>query len=101
MRRILLLLIPVLIAGCKSKSVEISRDQYGNRWPFSVDSGKIKCIDGSVVFEANSYEYGVNGTSKMRGYNKIEDIWLDDPNLPGTGMDIGFVLEIGNNLCDK
>lgn len=109
---------------------EISKKQFGEKWPLSINSGVVKCLpigNGSVVFEADDKIYAVNGTAKgfakQMGFIPIEEIWLDDPkffdvaqelaeseNKPVSEMlkllgkpskiDIGPVLDAGVKLCN-
>lgn len=109
---ILKIAIAILLTGCgNEQSVEsssthekaITKAEYGTKWPFTVESGTLKCVDGSVIFTANGKTYGVNGASKSHGYADIEEIWAVDSSLSDGNskirMDIGIVLADGVNLC--
>jgi len=65
----------------------LSKVQFGDKWPLSVDKGVVKCLpigNGAVVFEAKGKVYAVNGTArgfaKKRGFLLIDEIWINDPN---------------------
>ena len=80
------LVIP-LIANADSQQ-EISKQQFGAKWPLSVSSGMIKCLPigrGAVIFESQEKTYAVNGIAKgvarEYGFSNIEEIWLDDPEF--------------------
>lgn len=80
------LVIP-LFANADSQQ-EISKQQFGAKWPLSVPSGMVKCLPigrGAVVFESQEKTYAVNGIAKgvARKYefSNIEEIWLDDPEF--------------------
>lgn len=87
----------------------LRRSEFGSKWPLSVDEGTVVCIQdaGRVVifFESDGTRYAVNGTSKgpttMARFRlqRINDIWLDNPELPGTKISIGPVLDAGLRLC--
>lgn len=127
---ILVLCFSVLSTQAAARNqMTISKDQFGDKWPLSVNSGVVECLaigNGSVVFEAKGKTYAVNGTAKgfakRYGFHSIEDIWLDDPkffemaqeiakseNEPvdevmksmgtPTKIDIGPVLDSGLKLC--
>lgn len=61
-------------------SVEISANEFGKKWPFTVASGKLMCADpGAVTFAANGKVYAVNGLAKSNRKNaEIREIWKDD-----------------------
>ena len=66
----------------------ITKEQFGERWPLSVNAGIVKCLaigNGSVVFEVDGKTYAVNGTAKgfakKHNFYPIENIWLDDPGF--------------------
>lgn len=123
---IALLLIPSISFAESEKA--ISKQQFGDKWPLSVDSGVVKCLpigNGAVVFEAKGKTYAVNGTAqgfaKKRGFLLIDEIWINDPNyhqmikeiaasekqpvkeimkiIKPTKVSIGPVLDSGVSLC--
>lgn len=77
-------------------------------WPFTVPEGTLLCapygVGGtqqSVTFVANRTMYAVNGTAKGTGqFEAIESIWKDNPEIPGTKVNIGPMLEKGLSLCN-
>ncbi|PJN24048.1 DUF2511 domain-containing protein [Kitasatospora sp. CB02891] len=73
-------------------------------WPFTVDSGTLRCWTHSgVTFQpsGSTTEYGLNGSARTMGYSGPEAIWAVDPALPGSGLrlDLGGAIAIGNALC--
>lgn len=121
------LLLSLLIA-CSNDTNEksVSRSEFGDRWPLSVEEGTVKCLsNGAVIFVAAGREYGVNGFAKSRGYQAIDIIWakdfarydkMADEIAAGTKTplsevkeslgpvfrkDIGPVLDLGLSLCDR
>ncbi|KKZ14006.1 MAG: hypothetical protein TQ37_02535 [Candidatus Synechococcus spongiarum 15L] len=123
------LVIP-LFANADSQQ-EISKQQFGAKWPLSVPSGMVKCLPigrGAVVFESQEKIYAVNGIAKgvarKHRFSNIEEIWLDDPEfykiaeeaarmedipvekaikLMGgpTKINIAPVLDAGARLCNR
>lgn len=79
----------------------VSRKQFGDTWPLTVEEGHIRCLSGqAVVFSAGGYVYAVNGTAKGRDkYRDIDEIWRDDPVYPGLKINIGPLLDYGLSLC--
>ena len=83
---------------------KISRQEFGTDWPFTVDEGLLTCKGsggvGEVVFTAKGASYAVNGVAKgTKRYRPIEDVWAENPSLPGTKKNIGPIIERGLRLC--
>jgi hypothetical protein len=80
----------------------ITRDEFGDDWPFTVEGGVLRCEGeggvGAVIFEAEETEYGVNGVAKSQGYADIEPIWADEPST-GAKKNIGPIIDRGLELC--
>lgn len=106
----------------------IYRKSFPGRWPFTVDSGVVKCVQyeapginpammRGIVFEANGIIYSVNGTAKSRskefGYHPVQEIWAVDTSMTNDAIrrgvprdeaevmvNIGDVLDWGLTLCN-
>ncbi|MFJ6616663.1 hypothetical protein ACIQOW_03640 [Kitasatospora sp. NPDC091335] len=87
-------------AGGGSHERFITRTSGLTPWPFTVESGVLRCRPGQqVTFEAGSREYGVNGLAQAR-YPKPFPVWADDLALGnGLKVDISAVLNVGLALC--
>jgi hypothetical protein len=94
-----------------SNEIEISREEYGAAWPFTVDRGILKGVrvgktsDGSplahLTFTAQGKVYAVNGLARgTKKYAEIEDIWAANPEIPGTRIDIGPIIDRGLKLAE-
>ena len=86
--------------------VAISKDDFGEDWPFLIDSGTLNCAPGdAVTFEADGQTYAVNGTAMGRaeaeGWRDMDPIWADDPAATGLKISIGPVIQRGLALCDS
>lgn len=87
MRYLWLASVLALIVACGDSVPDdakglIKRSDYGEQWPFTVESGYLECQQGSIVtFTADGIEYGVNGTALSRGYKDIVAIWAEDPSF--------------------
>jgi len=84
-------LLAILMAHClavvacqstEANSQTISRSDFGEEWPLTVDRGVLSCEGaGSVYFTADDgSRYAVNGTAMTTGdAQQIDAIWADDP----------------------
>lgn len=82
----------------------ISRADFGDEYPFTVEWGKLRCISPSaVIFEVNGRPYTVNGAAQNQGHEKIDAIWRDDPKgtVPGQKINISPVIQAGLKLCNR
>lgn len=96
-----------LCVGCggDDEAGAVSKDDLGEAWPFSVSEGVLDCEGsggvGAVTFEANGTTYAVNGVAKDQGAGAdIEEIWLDDPTIPGAKKSISPIIDRGLALCE-
>jgi len=82
-----------------TNAIPISRADYGDAWPLTVDSGTLTCEPGhAVVFRApDGKEYGVNGAAGDRP--DIGPIWADDPTGIAPKLDLSPLIEAGLALC--
>lgn len=96
----------LLLAGCGSNGIKITRSDYGDKWPFTVEEGVLSCRDTGrtvgttrmveITFTANGVTYGINGTAKGNDrYSDVDAIWATNPSCPGTRKDIGPILDRG------
>lgn len=84
--------------------VRISRQTFGDAWPFTVDEGILAGYGrsgvGQVVFTTDGATYAVNGTAAKTGaYDSIDAIRADDPSKPGAKKDLGPIIDRGLQLC--
>lgn len=88
----------------------ISQSEYGEKWPFTVAKGSVRCEGASwIVFESGGVAYAVNGSArsvaKSRGWADVETIWRDDPAAQGTGttwkVSVSPIIERGLKLCER
>ena len=79
----------------------VSRAEFGTAWPFSVRAGVLRSeAGGAVVFRANGMDYAINGTARQLGrWAEVDEIWLDDPAIPGNKKSIGPMIDRGLELC--
>ena len=83
----------------------MTKVEFGEDWPFNVESGNVKCVDGnSVVFETNGNLYALNDAARLSGnYKNIREILRSDANYPGKKitMDLSLIEFEGLKLCQK
>jgi Protein of unknown function (DUF2511) len=100
--------IIVILAGCSGSAPvatpvlgAVSRAQYGDAWPLTVESGVLRCEPGqAVVFRApDGSDYGVNGPSLDDSYHHIEAIWAADPTGVSPKLSLGPLIQAGLALC--
>ena len=107
-----LLVLAFASAGCgggsdqSDQSETISRDSFKGTWPFTVESGTLRCDGsdgfGSVTFETNGTVYAINGVAEGRRDGKdVRPIWKDNPDRSAGGpkVYIGDVTDAGLALC--
>ncbi|MFB2832981.1 DUF2511 domain-containing protein [Floridanema evergladense] len=102
MKKLLLAaLLSLTLIGCESTTATIERSQYGDNWPFTVEAGVLSCTEREeVVFASGRTIYALNGAAINSGkYVKIEEIWADNPAIPGTKKSIRDILNKGLELC--
>lgn len=108
---------PVTVEGRAAQriggSLDVSRADFGDRWPFTVEDGLLTCQKYSggalqaVVFGLDDVAYAVNGTAKSltdtigNWEEDISPIWADDPEIPGAKKNLGPVIDVGLILCPK
>lgn len=86
----------------------VSRDQFGEDWPLTVEGGVLSCQPGttgsnSAVFIIAGETYSVNGTAQARAEDyearPLEEIWADNPAIAGAKRNIGPLIDLGLTLC--
>lgn len=60
----------------------VSRAEFGEKWPLTVDDGVLACDQsssalGAVVFSSGGRRYALNGTAKGQGIPPIDPIWRE------------------------
>jgi hypothetical protein len=88
--------------GAEGKSESVSRADFGEDWPLTVDSGVLSCEDGGYVyFTADGTRYAVNGFAMTKGdAPRINTIWANDPTGLSPRKNIGPLIDRGLALCE-
>lgn len=78
----------------------ITSEEFGDKWPFTVDEGRIECREaGALVFVHGDFEYQLNGIATQQGYTSINSIWRWNPDIPGTRISITPIIQRAQSLC--
>ncbi len=104
--------IGLAIAGALSFSAMaaqqdlISAEDFGDAWPFTFYEGYVACHAGRAVtvMDAESGSmYPLNGAAKGKanalGLDDLEAVWRENPQIPGTKVSVGAVIDQGIKLC--
>lgn len=103
-----LLLAAGLLAASPAwaSTTELNSANLGAAWPFTVERGTLQCHRNSLItFTAQSRIYAINGSAKTYAKSKqipwldVRLIWRDNPQIPGTKIPLGPVIEQGTTLC--
>lgn len=101
----------LLLVGCgagDNKSETVSVTEYGQNWPFVVDSVDLMCEGPSPKALARTGEgtiYALSGSArshaKERGWADGQDITKPNPTMPMIKMDYSDIVKRAQSLCDK
>lgn len=77
--------------------------RLGNEWPLTVDKATITCGESKrlwlfVQSDGGATLYPLNGLAKATTKNRLEDVWKDNPEVPGLKMEM-WLTEYGNEKC--
>ena len=97
----------LVVAACAGGTAEGGekrvRADYGDAWPFTVDSVTLHCTNDAVWVEAyGKLKYALNGTAKARLGTRdarLENIWRVGRVSPR--VDIGPMIQEGLALCGQ
>jgi hypothetical protein len=100
MKKVLALFSVLILFSCSnSNEIEILKETFEGDWPFTVESGTLGCDKSMIYFTTNGKTYGINGISK-KTYPEPDEIWADNPDIPGLKISIGDVVNKGMELCE-
>ncbi|NLT53572.1 MAG: DUF2511 domain-containing protein [Actinomycetales bacterium] len=104
--------LALLVTGCSASDPvnedapgrEISKSVFGDQWPLTVDSGRLRCegpqYHGAVTFEHEGKVYALNGPATVGKLGRsVSPIWADDPTAPGTKKALGPLVAEGLKFC--
>ena len=90
-----------VVSGCEEKGVKVTKAEYGEKWPFTVDEGYLDCLGNhEVIFKVGRRQYALSGEAgATQKYLEVDLIWKEDPKMKGTKMLIAPIIERGEKLC--
>ena len=77
MKRSVCIFTPFFLAtsiSCFAAGVEIKEADFMERWPFTVPSAKLECVDNAVILHVKGTTYGINGVAKSKGHKAVDPI---------------------------
>src|SRR5262245_11879607 len=67
--------VMALLPGHPRDSIEIRKTEYGDRWPFAIQQGRLRCEGaGAVILTVQGKDYAVNGMASTR-YASMQPVW--------------------------
>ena len=72
----------------------VTKEEYGTSWAFKVSEGYVYSIGRAAIFKTGGVEYQLNGAARSKGYKPINPIWRDNPNIPGTKINISPFIKL-------
>jgi len=101
-RQVIVVVAALLIGITANAAERVTKSEYGDDWPLTVDSGTVLCRPGHVALfkTENGLVYGVNGTATGNGYAQIDPIWRDHPDIEGLKVNIGPITDAALEQCD-
>lgn len=76
----------------------VSKDDFGDSWPLTVDRGVVANRNGAIIFRHEGQEYQLNGIAIAQGHQPIDPIWKNNPNNPSMKLNIGVLINVGLEL---
>jgi hypothetical protein len=100
-KRLAALLLAVCACSSDADGKLITKTQLGERWPLTIDSIRVKCINGQqAVGVADGTTYALNGlASQQRKYQEIDAIWRDNPDPAIPKVNIGPLIDSALTMC--
>jgi hypothetical protein len=98
-------LLALLLSACGRPGIRVTSAEYGEAWPFTVQSGTLNCERESrrsnrlfvTLDTGDGIMYGLNGAAQSFGYPAHRSILK-----PGkTGADVQPFIKLGLTLCNS
>ena len=107
----LIAVVVFVIGSCSQFSNEpliVSRTEMGDKWPFTVDSGEIRCDRDRVTFHTDGKTYALNGTAMTFSPNakdiseisRVNPIFVRTPENPVLRLDESVRREIVKQMAE-
>ena len=108
MRQFCFVVLVIVVWGCNGCTTvtkadhtkQISRDEFAERWPLTVDRGTLSCSNGAVVFTVAGTPYAVNDAAAGSAYPSIDAIAIQHNAPPGSKPPgLTWLAQMGLDLC--
>ena len=85
----------------RDSEVIVSQADYGNKWPFTVASGRLECLPGrKIVLHAADTTYALNAEALNDGrWPDVVEIMRPDSEYPGGHTNYLLIMKRANPLC--
>ena len=96
----------MLTLACNGNQKLLSNSDFGDEWPFTVNSGTVECLGDPfmVIFTSGGVSYALNDAAKSSGeFEEIEAILKIDENYQGrqVKMNTSLIEFEGLKVCDR
>ena len=104
MKHLWLLLLASVLVSCGGSGVEVTRQQYGEAWPFTVDSAVVDCDAGGRAIVSTKRPdvtgtWALTGAARSYGYPAVDPFWRDSPTIPGTKVPLTQMIALALRQC--
>ncbi len=110
MRKLLLLAFSAVLFSCgpDREVIKFTKLDYTGKWPFTVNEIEVYCDGYKEIYmtadNGNTYALSVSAKTASQDKNRIkniDEIWLDNPDQPGTKLPYTDFIEQGMTLCNS
>ena len=92
--------VVAVLAAVDKDQQAISRADYGDDWPFTVEEGTLICDLRQVTFAHDGVVYGLNRTARATGlYEDIAPLQVEDASSEDGRKSLEPLVEDGRDLC--
>lgn len=78
----------------------VSRGDYGDKWPLTIDRGVLRCEGGAITLEASGTMYALNPEAQQRHLGgALVPVWAPNPKVENARMSISSLIQDGLALC--
>ncbi len=98
-----------LVACGTSAPITVSSAEFGDAWPFHVETATLYCEGPRAIWaEVGGQYYALNPLASVWvaerhpdiTFSDLETVWRDDPANPGAKSDLGPVMDRALAICN-
>ena len=60
--------VMALIPAHPRDGIEIRKTEYGDRWPFAIQQGRLRCEAAGAILTVREKDYAINGMASTRPF---------------------------------